>query len=196
MKNVSGLAASMILISGCAGELAFSHPTSYVGYGASISGSSSEPPSATIVAAGNAQATTVMAAAQAGATTVVANADARRINARAGVTEARARQLDQIWVETRGCRDRGYSLQDCLGPQALALLSVEDTSYLGGMYGGYGAGGYGYYFPTAYADTQSGAASAGNADLAGRVQRLEGETSAAVELFHGYVTDGTTGGSR
>lgn len=199
--SVALAAAATILISGCAGELAFSQPVSYSGNGATIRGSSGERPSAIIMASGNARATTVMAVAQAHATVALANADARRITARAQVTETRARRLEQLWVQTAECRHRGYSLQDCLGPQALALLSMEDTSYLmglGGMYGGYGYGGNaGLYYGMPVAGGQGGTTSAtGSPDLGARVDRLESETHAAVEMFHGYVTDGSSGGAR
>lgn len=195
MKTTKVAAALVaLLIGGCAGFPAFSHPVSYSGNGAEIRGSASEPPSATILAAGSARSTTV-----------VAEAEARRISARAGVTESRARILDQIWVETRECRATGHSLSACLGPGALPMLTAEDNSYLMGMYGfGGGVGmGPGAYFPmldmgptSAYADTVGGYGSVGSVDTSRRLDALEDATRRTAGTLDTYVRAADAEGGR
>ncbi len=198
-NSLMGIMALVLLGVGCAGPLSFSHPVAYQGHGATIEGSSTEPPSATIRAAGSVRATTVVAEAEAG-----------RITARASISTAHAGLITALTPELAACmhgeddaRERDFST--CIGryPWLLQTLLSEDPSF-GSLYGGAG-GGPGYYFPsvgggydpTALSDTSGGYSSVGTADLSRRVERVERETTEAVDMFHDYTTAGSTdGGAR
>ncbi|TAK05133.1 hypothetical protein EPO33_04090 [Patescibacteria group bacterium] len=194
-----GILALVLLGAGCAGGISLSHPVSYDGHGASIRGSSTEPPSSTILAAGSVRATTVVAEAEAG-----------RITARAGISRAHALLIEALTPELAACMHgaddgRERDLSTCIGryPWLLQTLLSEDPSF-GSYFGGGGVGGPGYYFPmfdtgptSAYADTVGGYGAVGSADLSRRVERLERATGEAVDMFHGYTVEGTTdGGAR
>lgn len=199
-NSLMGILALVLLGVGCAGPLSFSHPVAYQGYGATIEGSSTEPPSRTIQAAGSVRATTV-----------VAEAEATQIVARAGISAAHAGLITALTPALAACMvgnpassadDRDFST--CIGrnPGLLQTLLSADPSF-GSLYGG-GVGGPDYYFPnfetgptSAYADTVGGYRSVGSADVGRRLDRVERETTEAVDMFHDYTVAGSTeGGAR
>lgn len=198
-NSLMGIMALVLLGVGCAGPLSFSHRVAYQGHDATIEGSSNEPPSATIRAAGSVRATTV-----------VAEAEATRITARASISAAHAGLITALTPELAACMhgaDDGHErdLSTCIGrnPGLLQTLLSEDPSF-GSLYGVAGGGGPGYYFPnfetgptSAYADTVSGLSSVGGADVGRRLDRVERETAEAVDMFHDYTVAGSTdGGAR
>ncbi len=200
MRTNSLVMVLALLGVGCAGPLSFSHPVAYEGHGVTMGGSSTEPPSATILAAGSVRATTV-----------VAEAEATRIVAHASISTAHAGLIAALTPALAACMmgdpassadDRDFST--CIGrnPGLLQTLLSEDPSF-GSYFGGAG-GGPGYYFPmagggydpTALADTSGGYSAVGSADLSRRVERVEREAAEAVDMFHDYTVAGSEGGAR
>lgn len=199
-----GISVLALMGAGCAGLLHETHPE-YAHQGARditygdgalvFDGRHAGPPEGTILASGDSYAVRVDADSR----RLIATADARRTAARAGVTEVRAAELTQLWEETRGCRDRGWSLVDCLGGvAALALLSAEDTSYLT-AYGNYmgGIGSYGGIVPSAVSDTAAGMGGVGDYETARRVERVEGLVVETRDEVRGLIeAEGAVGGGR
>lgn len=197
-NSLMGIIALALLGVGCAGPLSFSHRVAYQGHDATIEGSSNEPPSVTIRAAGSVRATTV-----------VAEAEATRIVARAGISRAHAELIVALTPAFVACMtgdprssadDRSFEI--CVGRfPTLQTLLAEDPG-LGSYFGGGGIGtGPGAYFPnfetgpaSAYADTVSGQSSVGSADVGRRLDRVERETAEAVGMFHDYTVAGSTEG--